>query len=295
MTNPLQVLSALGRLALSSEVVDPDIALVPSSAVIPRPNSLIYLSEVTSRSRLIDFPTSLMIPGMAIVHPSVAGIFSGIANWVAVENPRYCFALVCNELFPIRNGEQVMGKKSRKPYSVRNSGIFFRSRTFFSLPFIKNGVTILPKTSIGKGTFVSTGSVIGSDGFGFERPNDSAPAIRLPHYGGVTIGDRCEIGSVVTIDRGTFDNTLIGNDVKLDNRVHVGHNALIDSGSMVAAGVAIGGSARIGANVWLGLNATVSNGIEIGAGAFVGLGSAVISDVAPGDRVFGSPARKLPN
>ena len=91
---------------------------------------------------------------------------------------------------------------------------------------------------------VHSGTVIGSDGFGF-APSKGAWN-KIHQLGGVTIGDDVEIGSNTSIDRGAIEDTVIEDGVIIDNLVHIAHNVKIGAGSAIAGCVGIAGSATIG-------------------------------------------------
>lgn len=146
-----------------------------------------------------------------------------------------------------------------------------------------------PVTITGKPSYVGEGAVIGGPGFGFYGD----PPRRFPQIGGIVFGVDVEVGANATIDRGAIGNTIIGNDVKIDNGVHVGHNARIGDRSILTAHCVIGGSAVIGADCWIGLGAQVRNYVSVGAGAVVGMGAIVVKDVPAGITVVGNPARIL--
>lgn len=129
------------------------------------------------------------------------------------------------------------------------------------------------------------GTVIGSDGFGYERGPDGY--FRMPHLGGVIISPGVEIGANCTIDRGAFSYTTLGVGTKLDNLVHVAHNCQLGSNVMVAAGVKFSGSVTVGSDVWIGTNSTIMQGVTIGDRATIGIGTTVLRDVEPHQTVVG--------
>ncbi|MCV2526101.1 MAG: UDP-3-O-(3-hydroxymyristoyl)glucosamine N-acyltransferase [Candidatus Lightella neohaematopini] len=120
-----------------------------------------------------------------------------------------------------------------------------------------NNVTIHSDTVIGNNCVIQSGTVIGSDGFGYIK--DKEKWLKIPHLGRVIINDYVEIGSCTTIDRGTLDDTVIGNGVIIDNLCQIAHNVIIGKYTAIAGGVIIAGSSRIGNNCLVG-GATVING-----------------------------------
>ena len=122
-------------------------------------------------------------------------------------------------------------------------------------------VTIYDSVEIGTNCIIHSGTVIGSDGLGFAK--HKGQWLKIEHLGKVIIGDNVEIGSNTSIDRGSVGNTLIEDNVKIDNLVHLAHNVKIGSGTAIAANSAVAGSSSIGANCTLaGCSAVVDN-IEI--------------------------------
>ncbi len=110
-------------------------------------------------------------------------------------------------------------------------------------------VSILSGTIIGQRVIIHSGTVIGSDGFGFAQ--DGMIHIKIPQTGIVQIDDDCEIGANNTIDRATFGKTWIKTGVKTDNLVHVAHNVVVGEHSLLIAQVGISGSATLGKGVIL--------------------------------------------
>jgi len=153
--------------------------------------------------------------------------------------------------------------------------------------FIKPNVTIMEKTRIGKNVVIHSGTVIGSDGFGFVQNFDKHE--KIIHTGYVHIGDYVEIGACNTIDRGTLGKTVIGNGVKTDNLVHIAHNVKIGDNTLIVAQVGIAGSAKVGKNVIIAGKAGITGHIKIGDGSIVGPYSAVHSNVPENEIVSGIP------
>lgn len=150
-------------------------------------------------------------------------------------------------------------------------------------------VTLYDNVRLGSNVTIHAGSVIGADGFGYER-NSRGELEKFPHLGGVLVEDDVEIGSNTSIDRGTLGDTRILSGAKIDNQCHISHNVSIGSHAAIIANSMIGGSAVIGDGAWVAPSASILNQIKIGSDAVVGLSSVVVADVESGTTVIGSPA-----
>ncbi len=151
------------------------------------------------------------------------------------------------------------------------------------------GVTVYPGAVLGSRVIVHSGARIGSDGFGYVHRAGSHH--KIPHVGGCIIGDDVEIGANTTIDRGSIDDTVIGNGSKIDNLVHVAHNVRIGERCLVIAQVGISGSAVIGDDCVVAGQAGLAGHITIGKGARIAAQAGVFGDVPAGESWSGYPAR----
>jgi UDP-3-O-[3-hydroxymyristoyl] glucosamine N-acyltransferase len=138
-------------------------------------------------------------------------------------------------------------------------------------------VTLYAGCKIGARCVIHSGAVIGADGFGFA--NHAGTWIKIPQTGGVVIGDDCEIGANTAIDRGAMSDTIIGNDVKIDNQVQIGHNTVVGDHCAFAGCVGIAGSTTIGKRVQLGGAAMVIGHLRIGDDVVISAASTVLSDI----------------
>ena len=151
------------------------------------------------------------------------------------------------------------------------------------------GSNVIIKNSIlGNEVVIQDSCKIGLKGFGFIPLKNKN--FKFPHIGSVLIADNVEIASGCTIDRGSVDNTEIGENTYLDNQVHMAHNVKIGSNCMIAGQVGFAGSTTIGNNVSIGGQAGISGHLKIGNNVKIGGGSGVIKDVEDNQVVMGYPA-----
>ncbi|MFK3737753.1 UDP-3-O-(3-hydroxymyristoyl)glucosamine N-acyltransferase [Massilia sp. TN1-12] len=122
-------------------------------------------------------------------------------------------------------------------------------------------VTFHARCIIGKRGIVHSGAVIGGDGFGFAH--EDGRYIKVPQVGRVVLGDDVDIGSNTTVDRGALDDTVIGDGVKLDNLIQIGHNCRIGAHTAMAGCTGVAGSAQIGSHCTFGGAAMINGHIEI--------------------------------
>lgn len=146
------------------------------------------------------------------------------------------------------------------------------------------------RVTMGEGCVIGSGVVIGEPGFGFAFDERNV-AYRMPHIGGVKIGDRVEIGANTVIDSGTLSPTIIEDDVKIDNLVHIAHNVHVGARTLVITQAGLHGSSRIGCDCWIGPGAHIRNKVKVGNNVLVGQCANVVKDVPDNVVVAGNPAR----
>jgi len=150
-------------------------------------------------------------------------------------------------------------------------------------------VVCYPGATIGRRVVLKAGAVIGGEGFGYLSRGSGHE--RIPHVGGCFLGDDVEVGSNSCVDRGSLDDTIIGQGTKMDNLVHVGHNVRIGERCLLMAGVGVAGSTRLGHDVILAGHVGVTDHLDIGDRVQVAAKSAVIGNVPAGSVLSGNPAR----
>lgn len=133
--------------------------------------------------------------------------------------------------------------------------------------------------------------VLFTQGFGYAR-DEKGKWLHIPHVGRVIIGDDVDIFPYTTVNRGTLDDTIIGDGTKIDHHCHIGHNSKTGKNCVICAGTVICGSAEIGDNVWIGVHCTILNKARIASDTYVGNQSNVVDDITKeGTLVYGNPAR----
>jgi UDP-3-O-[3-hydroxymyristoyl] glucosamine N-acyltransferase len=141
---------------------------------------------------------------------------------------------------------------------------------------------------MGKGVRLYAGARIGEAGFGFAF--DGARFVTVPQLGRVIIGDYVEIGANTSIDRGSSPDTIIGDGCRIDNLVQIGHNVRLGRNCIIVAQAGIAGSAVLEDGVTVGGQVGVGGHLTVGSGAQIGAQSGVMKNLAPGEKVIGSPA-----
>lgn len=152
------------------------------------------------------------------------------------------------------------------------------------------GCTIL-NTLMGNRVIVHGGVRTGQDGFGFAM--GAGGHFKVPQIGRVIIQDDVEIGAGTTIDRGASRDTIVGEGTKIDNLVQIGHNVVIGRHCVIVSQVGISGSTVLEDYVVLGGQVGVVGHVRIGEGSQIAGSSNVASDVPPGSRWGGTPAKPI--
>lgn len=122
--------------------------------------------------------------------------------------------------------------------------VLMADSTLGSGSHLRANVTVCERVVIGKRTIIHPGAVIGGDGFGLAFDRDHW--VKIPQLGSVQIGNDCEVGANTTIDRGTIGDTILEDDVRLDNLVQIAHNVELGAHTAMAGLAGVAGSTKIG-------------------------------------------------
>ncbi len=238
-------------------------------------------------------------------------------NGIVVKNPQLAIAKTLGMFNPPKKNSGKIHKKSIvnhnanlksnvtvMPGAVIEKGVSIGTQTYIGSNsvvgenvsigdkcYIYPNVTIYPNVIIGNSVIVHSGAVIGSDGFGFIPENEEN--IKIPQTGNVTIADDVEVGANTVIDRATIGSTEIGGMTKIDNLVHIAHNAQIGKSCLITAQVGIAGSVKIGKHCTFAGQTGVAPHVQIGKGSTFAAKSGVTKSLPGGEVYAGYPARKI--
>ncbi len=214
---------------------------------------------------------------------------------IVVEDPKLGFIRLLHEMFPVEHSPGIHPSATIDPSAKVDPsatiypGVCIGAQCEVGANSVLHpGVVLYPHTIIGQRCVIHSGSILGADGFSF-HPTASGP-IKVPQVGRVVIEDDVELGANCCIDRAFLGQTRVGPGSKLDNLVHLGHNAALGRHVIIAAATAISGSVTIGDGAILGGQVGIVEHTHIGAGARVGAQSGVGRNVPDGAAVLGTPA-----
>lgn len=237
---------------------------------------------------------------------------------IRTDNPSLAFAKIASALnlvgekhpagispkAHIAKGAKLGKGVSVQPFSVVEAGAVIGDRTVIypgcyvgrssrigNDCILYSNVSVRERVEIGHRVIIHSGTVIGSDGFGFAMVGGVHH--KIPQIGTVSIEDDVEIGANAAIDRARFGKTVIGKGTKIDNLVQIAHNVVVGPNCILVAQAGVSGSTTLGSHVVLAGQAGVVGHISIGDGAMIGAQSGVTKDIQAGVQTWGTPAKPL--
>lgn len=220
-------------------------------------------------------------------------------NYIIVENPRRTFQKILSKFFIEKIDIKI--SESAKIHSTAKIGenVFIGENVVVEKNcIIGNNVVIQHNTTIFKDVIIENNVVIGANntiggiGFGYEK-DENGDFQLIPHIGNVILKKNVEIGNNTTIDRAVLGSTILYENVKVDNLVHIAHGVKVGRNSVVIANSMIAGSVIIGENSWISPSSSILNQKSIGNNSLVGMGAVVIKDIGDYEVVAGCPAKLL--
>jgi UDP-3-O-[3-hydroxymyristoyl] glucosamine N-acyltransferase len=252
--------------AASAIIVD---APVTSSrkTLIRAPNARIAFAKVLP----LFFPEPAFAPG---VHPTAIVPASARVDATAHVGP-YC----------------ILGEKVRVgPRSVLQGLNYVGADCLLGQDVnLFPNVTLYPRTEVGNRVRIHSGTVVGSDGFGYVL--DDGIHRKVPQIGNVIIGDDVELGANVTVDRGALGPTIIGKGTKVDNLVQIAHNVTVGEHCILVSQAGIAGSTKLGNYVILGGQVGLAGHLKIGNRVSVAAQSGVMNNIPDGEKWIWTPAQ----
>ena len=238
-----------------SETIFEYVSSVPNS----KENSISYISDIKHIAYLDETKLSCVIASNTIASKIKIPV-------VIHENPQLLFIKIIKESYEPANSSMFSStidpcNTIAASATIGINSVIGKNVTIGKSSVIYPNVTIYDNSIIGNNVIIQSGAVIGSDGFGLIK--DADLWVKVPHVGNVLIGNNVEIGANTTIDKGTIDSTIISDNVKIDNLVHVAHNVKIGKNTAIAACVGIAGSTDIGENCTIGGGSGLNGHINI--------------------------------
>jgi len=156
-------------------------------------------------------------------------------------------------------------------------------------------VTIYYNCQVGLRNIIHSGTVIGSDGFGFAPDLAAGEWVKVPQTGRVVIGNDVEIGSNTSVDRGAMADTRIDDGCKIDNLVQIAHNAHIGALTVIAGNTAVAGSTTIGKMCMIGGSTSFAGHIQVADRTTISGGTSIMKSIVEPGQQYTSVFPMLPH
>ena len=257
--------------------------------------------QTTDASAVVVTEASLLDNKPGIVHnnPQLA-----IAKIIGEFAPKIQYTKGVNENAYVNSKAKIGNNVTIGAFSVIEPGVIIGDHSNIGSHTVIGQKTIIGRncnifsnihiyhgTNIGDNAIIHSGTVIGSDGFGFVTDKDINH--KIPQNGNVIIGNDVEIGANSAIDRGTIGDTVIEDQCKLDNHVHLAHNVRLGKGCLLTAAVTIAGSVEVGEFCIFAGHVGVAPHVKIGARSILAAKTGVSKSLIGGKVYAGMPAREI--
>ena len=306
----MTTLSELSDLVKGKIVGDPTMVITGVSEIQNgRESTITFLGNLkykkylptTSASAVVVPEASLLDNKPGIVHhnPQLA-----IAKILGEFTPKLQYTSGVNETAYVDSKAKIGKNVTIGPFSVIEAGVIIGDDSNIGSHTVIGQKTSIGKnckifsnihiyhgTNIGDNAIIHSGTVIGSDGFGFVTDQDINH--KIPQNGYVIIGNDVEIGANCAIDRGTIGDTIIEDQCKLDNHVHLAHNVRLGKGCLLTAAVTIAGSVEVGEFCIFAGHVGVAPHVKIGARSVLAAKTGVSKSLTGGKVYAGMPAREI--
>ena len=306
----MTTLSELADLGKGKIVGDPTIVITGVSEIQNgRESTITFLSNLKYKKYLPTTGASAVVvpeeslldnkPGIVHHNPQLA-----IAKILGEFTPKLQYTSGVNETAYVDSKAKIGKNVTIGPFSVIEAGVIIGDHSNIGSHTVIDQKTSIGKnckifsnihiyhgTNIGDNAIIHSGTVIGSDGFGFVTDQDINH--KIPQNGYVIIGNDVEIGANCAIDRGTIGDTIIEDQCKLDNHVHLAHNVRLGKGCLLTAAVTIAGSVEVGEFCIFAGHVGVAPHVKIGARSVLAAKTGVSKSLTGGKMYAGMPAREI--
>ena len=175
---------------------------------------------------------------------------------------------------------------------IYHNSVILENTTIGSNSLIYPNVTITFDNVIGNNVIIHSGTVVGSDGFGY-FPNNKGEYTKVPQIGNVILENNVELGSNVSIDRAALGSTIVKEGTKIDNLVQIAHNVEVGKHTAMSGQSGIAGSTKVGDHCVFGGQVAISGHIEIANQVMIGGQSGVSKSISKSGKYFGTPAKEI--
>ena len=306
----MTTLSKLADLVKGKIVGDPTMVITGVSEIQNgRESTITFLGNLKYKKYLPTTGASAVVvpeeslldnkPGIVHHNPQLA-----IAKILGEFTPKLQYTSGVNETAYVDSKAKIGKNVTIGPFSVIEAGVIIGDDSNIGSHTVIDQKTSIGKnckifsnihiyhgTNIGDNAIIHSGTVIGSDGFGFVTDQDINH--KIPQNGYVIIGNDVEIGANCAIDRGTIGDTIIEDQCKLDNHVHLAHNVRLGKGCLLTAAVTIAGSVEVGEFCIFAGHVGVAPHVKIGARSVLAAKTGVSKSLTGGKVYAGMPAREI--
>ena len=223
--------------------------------------------------------------------------YGTLKNYIIVKNPRRTFQEILTLFFSFKRQPKISktaqistNVKIGKDVFIGHNVVIEEDCSIGDFSIILHNTVIFHNTVIGSNVTIGSNNTIGGIGFGYEK-NKNGDFELIPHIGNIIIKNNVDIGNNTCIDRAVLGSTILEENVKVDNLVHIAHGVKIGRNSVVIANAMVAGSVNIGENSWIAPSASILNKRDVGNNALVGMGAVVTKNVEDQAIVAGNPAK----
>lgn len=272
------------NMAKSGDVCFVDGGAKAASSVNPDATAC-FITEAVA-DKLPDTVLPIIVPQPRFAHKLASHALFALKDWqIEGEAPAIHATAVVAPSAVISAGAAVGEGAHIGPGAVIGPGVQIGART------VIGPNAVVRCALVGNDVSIHAGVIIGEAGFGVTPGPQGAED--APQWGRVIIQDHVTIGANTCVDRGAFDDTIIGERTKIDNLVQIAHNVVIGRNVVIASFTGISGTSTIGDGVAMGGQVGVADHVHVGAGARIAASAGIMRDVPPGETYGGVPAKPL--